>query len=334
MSRPAPNRRIVPAVLPESTVKSQRLAPAGSLDRTTEADAAAGLVDRFLSGRTPATRDAYERDLGDFASWLGVTEPREAAGRLLTAGPCRVNALVLDYINHLKSLKRSRVTINRRLSALRSLVKLARLLGLISWAIEVGGEKGERYRDTRGPGLNGVRRLLGALDDRHDPKAVRDRAIIRLLHDMALRRGEIVTLDFDHLDLKAGTVAVRGKGRESQELLTLPQETAATLRAWVALRGSEPGPLFTNFDRAGKGQRLAATSIYRMVRDLGIQAGVKARPHGLRHSAITTVLDMNGGDVRAAQRFSRHLDLRTLSVYDDNREDLGGEMARLVAAAL
>jgi integrase/recombinase XerC len=129
-------------------------------------------------------------------------------------------------------------------------------------------------------------------------------------------------------------VAVRGKGREGLEQLTLPQETGATLRAWVAVRGSEPGPLFTNVDRAGKGHRLTATSVYRMVRDLGVQAGVKARPHGLRHSAITTALDMNGGDVRAAQRFSRHLDLRTLSVYDDNREDLGGQMARLVAAAL
>jgi integrase/recombinase XerC len=34
-----------------------------------------------------------------------------------------------------------------------------------------------------------------------------------------------------------------------------------------------------------------------------------ARPHGLRRAAITAGLDLNGGDVRAAQRFSRHLDL-------------------------
>jgi integrase/recombinase XerC len=46
------------------------------------------------------------------------------------------------------------------------------------------------------------------------------------------------------------------------------------------------------------------------------------------------VLDLNGGDVRAVQRLSRHLDLRTLTLYDDNREDLAGRMAPLLAAAL
>jgi integrase/recombinase XerC len=47
-----------------------------------------------------------------------------------------------------------------------------------------------------------------------------------------------------------------------------------------------------------------------------------------------TALDLSQGDVRAAARFSRHADIRTLTVYDDNRQDFGGKMARLVAAAL
>jgi integrase/recombinase XerC len=46
------------------------------------------------------------------------------------------------------------------------------------------------------------------------------------------------------------------------------------------------------------------------------------------------VLDFSHGDVRAAARFSRHADIRTLTVYDDNRDDVGGKRARLVAAAL
>ncbi len=116
--------------------------------------------------------------------------------------------------------------------------------------------------------------------------------------------------------------------------ITLPPETIAALRAWLEQRGLEPGPLFINFDRAGKGRRLASTSIYRIVRELGEQVQVRARPHGLRQAAITAVLDLSHGDVRAAARFSRHADIRTLTVYDDNRQDLGGKMARLVAASL
>ncbi len=103
------------------------------------------------------------------------------------------------------------------------------------------------------------------------------------------------------------------------------------LRAWLVLRGTEPGPLFGNVDRARKGRRLTTTSVYRMVRALGVKVGLVVRPHGLRHAAITAALDLTG-DLRAVRRFSRHKDVRVLTVYDDNRADLGGEVARRVAA--
>jgi integrase len=52
------------------------------------------------------------------------------------------------------------------------------------------------------------------------------------------------------------------------------------------------------------------------------------RPHGLRHAAVTAVLDA-GASTRDAQRFSRHKDPRTLLRYDDNRNraDLRGRLA-------
>jgi len=52
---------------------------------------------------------------------------------------------------------------------------------------------------------------------------------------------------------------------------------------------------------------------------------------GLRHAAIAAALDLTG-DLQAVQRVSRHKDVRTLTIYDDNRQDLGGDVARRVAA--
>jgi integrase/recombinase XerC len=92
------------------------------------------------------------------------------------------------------------------------------------------------------------------------------------------------------------------------------------------------GPLFVNFDRAGKGHRLTGAAVYHIVGWLGAKAGLTVRPHGLRHLAITTALDRTNGDVRAVAKFSRHQDLRTLSRYRDNRPDLAGDVAALVAA--
>lgn len=48
---------------------------------------------------------------------------------------------------------------------------------------------------------------------------------------------------------------------------------------------------------------------------------------------MTGALDLTGGNVCAVQRFSRHADFRVLMVYDDNRTDLGGQVAALVADA-
>jgi integrase/recombinase XerC len=156
--------------------------------------------------------------------------------------------------------------------------------------------------------------------------------LLRVLFDLALRRSEAVGLDLEHLDLGASALWILGKGRTQRERLTLPGPTGDALRAWLGHRGEAPGPLFVSLDRARKGVgRLTGSAVYAIVRGLGDWAGVRARPHGLRHAAITEALDRTGGDVRRVQRFSRHKDIRVLQVYDDSRQDLAGQVARLVA---
>jgi integrase/recombinase XerC len=223
-------------------------------------------------------------------------------------------------------------TINRRLAALRSLVKLANTLGLVPWTLSVENVRAQAYRDTRGPGRDGLKAVLTAAHAQRGPKALRDVALLRLLHDVGLRRGEAVRLDLEDIDLAGSRIFILGKARSQKEPVTLPEPTKAALVAWIEARGSEPGPLFVNFDRAGKGRRLTGSAVYFIVGRLGAKAGLAVRPHGLRHLAITNALDLTQGDVRAVQKFSRHKDVRVLNAYDDNRQDLAGEVARLIAA--
>ena len=291
------------------------------------------LVEAFLSGRNARTLEAYGRDLEDFRVFVGATTLDEAAGALLTRGHGEANALALSYKTSLVERKLAAATVNRRLAALRSLVKLARTLGSVPWALEVESMKGESYRDTRGPARGSVRRMLERLDARLDAKGRRDRALLRLLFDLALRRGEAVSLDLEHVDLEGGTVAVLGKGRQGRAKITLPEPTKAALSAWIAVRGSDAGSLFVSLDRASRGHRLTGRAVYKIVRELGEDLDLRVRPHGLRHAAITEALELTGGNVRAVQRFSRHKDLRVLTVYDDNRADLAGEVATLVSGA-
>ena len=290
------------------------------------------LVESFLAGRSARTLEGYRADLLDFARYLGADSPETAARRLLEGGKGKANETAHAYRADLLARGLAPATVNRRLAALRSLAKVARLFGVVDFTVDVESVKSQAYRDTRGPGRVGVRRLLDELASRTDAKAARDLALVRLLYDLGLRRGEAVALDLADVDLAAGTVSVIGKGRTEREALTLPEPTKAALAAWIAVRGEAAGPLFPNADRAGKGSRLTGRSVARVLAAVGDAVGLRVRPHGLRHAAITEALDATGGNVRAVQRFSRHRDLRVLSIYDDARQDLGGEVARLVAA--
>jgi integrase/recombinase XerC len=244
----------------------------------------------------------------------------------------------LAYRAHLTERGLATATIARRLSALKSMVKIARQVGRVAWALDVDAPRLEPYRDTRGPGLDGWRQLLArASQVASTPRGKRDLALIRLMHDLGLRRGECVALDLADVSLNTDPAAISivGKGRTESELLTLPEKPKEALREWIAVRGNEPGPLFVRLDPAAgpELERMTGDAVCRMVRQLSRRAslGRETRPHGLRHQGITRLLDLVNGDVRRVQRFSRHAKVETVMRYDDARRDDAGNLAKLLA---
>jgi len=289
----------------------------------------------FLAGRNPRTLRAYAADLEDFARFVGAASASAAVEALLGWTLGTANAAALGYRNHLTGRGLSSSTTARRLAALRSVVRCGRMLGRVAWTLDVDSPKAVRYRDTAGPGVSGWSAIWAAAVAAGDgPKARRDRAILRLLHDRALRRGELAALDRADAEMGADRpgVNVVGKGRTERERLTVNEPTRVALAEWVEARGSEPGPLFTRLDRGAAGQRVTGEGVRLIVLALSRAAGLDrdARPHGLRHTAITHALDLTGGNLRDVAAFSRHRDIRTLQVYDDRRTDVGGEIARML----
>lgn len=294
----------------------------------------AGLLALWLDGRTETTQRAYRGDLARFATWLGADTPAAGLAGFIALDAGEAHRVAIAYraamAEHLAPS-----TIARRLAALRSVVRLARQVGAITWTLDVEAPKVTAYRDTRGPGMAAVVSMLMALDD-STPAGARDRALIRLMVATGLRRGEVVALDLGDLDTERGTVMVTGKGHTSAAPVTLPGGVLDTLAVWIGHRGTEAGPLFTALDRAHHGHRLTGRSVANITARAAKAAGVSGpvRPHGLRHTAITAALDASGGNVRAAARFSRHAKLDTLNTYDDNRADLAGALAADVDAQL
>jgi integrase/recombinase XerC len=100
-------------------------------------------------------------------------------------------------------------------------------------------------------------------------------------------------------------------------------------------RGMEPGPLFVRLDKArrkGELARLDGDGVHLAVAALGRKAKLSrpVKPHGLRHEAVTRVLQLTNGNIDAAQRFARHKDPKTTQKYNNSRADVAGAMARLL----
>jgi len=287
--------------------------------------------------RSPNTRAAYERDLRDFFQVVtGAIATPVLVAEFLALERFSAISLVLKYKAHLIDRGLAEATVNRRLAAVRSLVNFARKVGKCDYSLEdIQGEKARKYRDTRGVSAAQFKKVL-ATCDRSSLKGKRDYALLHLLWSNALRRNEISTLNIKHFDPDQRTLAIAGKGRGSQrELITLSNGTTDALISWLNARRCLDinAPLFCSVSRYQPGHRLTGEAIRQVVDDSCQKAGItkKMSPHRVRHGSITHALDKSGGNVRAVQRLSRHSKLETLMIYDDNRQDMQGELTELLS---
>lgn len=324
----------MPNSLAPGRVSSPALSDSAGLQKSTTSLDASLLLGSWLEGRSEHTRRAYAHDIEDFRAFLSVETADTAVAHLLLRGNGVANGVALAYRANLRSRRLSPATINRRLAALRSLVALARLLGIVSWNLQVSNLRSEAYRDTMGPGRVAVRAILEILAAKSTPQALRDLALLRLLNDLALRRSEVVSLDLEHIDFNASRVAVLRKGMTQRIWLSLPRQTLEAIRSWLARRGESPGALFLGFRGRAKGKRLTGGAVFRIVRRLGKAVGVCVRPHGLRHTAISAAVkaaEAAGIGLEEVLDFSGHADVRTLLLYRDRERNVQGELANLVA---
>lgn len=291
------------------------------------------LLGLIFTGLKPQSAAGYRKDLAAFARFVGARSIEDALWGLFRLEAPDAATLVLAYQSAMAKL--SPATIRRRVAALQRAVRRGRMTGRTTLTIETDLPTAEVFRDVRGPGSTGFRRLLEHAElEAADGtiRSARNLAIVLLLHDRALRRGEVVGLDLVDVDLQAPAVAVVGKGKVEKKWLTINEPTRDALRRYIAIRGDAPGPLFHRSDSAGAlPTRLTGESVNRMVRDLAKRAKLprKVRAHGLRHCAVTTALD-EGWDVRDVKDFSRHAKIDTVLIYDDRRKDVGGEITRSI----
>ena len=276
-------------------------------------------VIRFLQYLTvernasPHTIKSYREDLEALVDYLD--EAYEGS----PPPPGEITTMELrEYVAALHEAGYAKTSIARRLASLRSFFKFGQREG---WA-ETNPAK--PLRNPRKPrtlphflSSDELSQLLESPPG-DEPLGKRDRAMLETLYSAGLRVSELVGINDSDLELDAGIVRVRGKGRK-ERLAPLGSFAVRAMRHWLKVRtvsakeptGSE-APVFVN----RFGRRLTTRSVGRMLEKYLKQTGLDQRttPHTLRHSFATHLLD-RGADIRSVQELLGHKSLITTQIY-------------------
>jgi len=251
----------------------------------------------------------YTHDLLDFFSYLKskkISSLNEVDKQVLRG-----------YLSHLMKEGFARVSISRKLSAIRSFYRYLLREELV--ATSPIADTSSPKLDKRLPKfltLEEAVRLLEAPDS-STALGQRDRALMELLYASGLRVSELVSLDLEQINLETNEIRVWGKGAKERMVL-MGKPAAAALASYLSqgrprLLGKKKGyALFLNRD----GGRLTERSIQRILRKYTRVAGIKKRvhPHLLRHTFATHLLD-GGADLRVVQELLGHASLVSTQIY-------------------
>jgi site-specific recombinase XerD len=161
-----------------------------------------------------------------------------------------------------------------------------------------------------------VERVVRACQ-RDTPVARRDHAIVLLLARLGLRASEVIALELDDIDWRAGVLTVRGKGR-SHDCLPLPADVGQALARY--LRHHRPSctarRLFIRTRAPHRGlanPSSLSTIVARAFRRAGLRPASMGA-HVLRHSLATRML-RSGSSLDEIGEVLRHRAADTTAIY-------------------
>lgn len=200
-----------------------------------------------------------------------------------------------------------------------------------------------RYRCKRviAPELETLKAVVASIGTGHSVD-LRDRAMLMLLLDAALRASEVVMLDvpregmppplhYASLDTQRIYVRPKGGGGMDTDVVGIEPQTVAAIRAWLRYRelAVRPGEtaLFVNHH----GRRLSRQGLYAVVKARGARAGLHGlHPHMFRHRRIGDIVEKLGLDVGSAQARHKHKST-TVNVYGAHAAEVQRHAVRTMA---
>ncbi|ETW93000.1 MAG: hypothetical protein ETSY1_41160 [Candidatus Entotheonella factor] len=275
----------------------------------------------LLAGRVAErSRTEYARDAAAYVRFCESPEATLEAAQLARWG------------SHLaQDTTYSPNTINRKLAAVKCLIRAAAAEGL------VGAEVAQAFAAVEGVKPAALKHRLKAhartriapddmrrLCESPDARTLagqRDRALLATLASSGCRVSEVVSLQRSQLRAETDYVGVEvcGKGQSQPRQAPLSREAYARIERWLAARPVHSAYLFTRFNGRGLQSRASAepmsrTSAWRLVQRYAEEVGLEhVKPHDFRRFVGTELTRQRG--IRQAQRALGHQRIETTAQH-------------------
>ena len=267
---------------------------------------------------SPNSRVMYAKALNDFLDWY-----QDQGKTGLT------KAVVNEYKDHLQCLKYAPSSINQKLSAIRKLAVEASDNGLIDGQIASGvtrvkGVKSAGVRVGNWLTKDQAQELVNSTD-KTTLKGLRDRAILAVMLGGGLRRSEVASLTFDHIQQREGRwviVDLVGKGNRVRTV-PIASWVKVAIDQWTETANIKDGRLFRSINRGDNlsGDSMTSQAIQDVVKFYDALCGFGLQAHDLRRT-YAKLARKGGADLMQIQLSLGHASLKTTERYLGEAQDL------------
>lgn len=264
---------------------------------------------RYERNYSDKTLIAYGRDIAQLQEFLRGENCDFCFSRVSSED-------VREWIVYLMDGGMSAVSVNRKLSSLRSFYRYLLKKGEVSVdpMCRIMGPKKAKVLPVFLKESE-MERLLDEVDYGEGFVACRDRLIIQMFYEVGLRLAELVALNDVDVDLFSSVIKVTGK-RNKQRLIPFGDELKEAIIGYIDVRRESVAMLGGMFFVQKDGKRIGRTAVYELVkRNLSKVVTCKKRsPHVLRHTFATTMLN-NEADLGVVKELLGHSSLAATEVY-------------------
>jgi site-specific recombinase XerD len=284
-------------------------------------------ITAFLRERLPLQRGASPNTCESYAYTFQLLFEFASARFKVTPSKLCIeqidSILIMDFLAHIESERgNSPRTRNARLAAIKSFMRFVehRIPSVLEQSLRILAIPSKKT-DKPLIGYLSITEMQAILNapDIQTRAGIRDRAMLHLCFAAGLRVSELTGLLLSAVILQpTPSIKIMGKGRRERSL-PLWKQTAADIRAWLAVRGDVLSPeLFVNA-RGEAMTRVGFTYVLNKYVEKATKScpslkGKQISPHVLRHTCAMMIYQATG-DLRKVALWLGHAHMQTTEIY-------------------